>query len=71
MSQNPKSFRARASRMGAITVLGAGIGTAIGAALNQVAAGVAVGAALGVAAGAFSEFLARRKRAQVQRDDIG
>lgn len=64
MSRNSNSIRATASKMGVITVLGAGIGTAVGAVMNNVAAGVAIGAALGVAGGALFEFLSRRKRAQ-------
>ena len=63
MSRNSNSVRAMASKVGAITVLGAGVGTAIGAAMGNVVAGVAVGAALGVAGGALFEFLSRRKRA--------
>lgn len=65
MSQNSNSFRAKASKMGVITVLGAGIGTAVGAAVGNVAAGLAVGAALGVASGAVIEILSRRKRSRV------
>jgi hypothetical protein len=64
MSRNLNSIRATASKMGVITVLGAGIGTAIGAAIGNVAAGVAVGAAVGVAGGALFEFMQRRKRAR-------
>lgn len=63
MSRDSNSLRATASKMGVITVLGAGIGTAVGAAMGNLAAGVAIGAALGVAGGAVFELLARRKRA--------
>jgi uncharacterized membrane protein len=61
MSQDPKSPRAIASKMGVITVLGAGIGTAVGAAIGNVAVGLAVGAALGVIIGAVMEYARRRQ----------
>jgi len=63
MSRDPNSVRATASKMGVITVLGAGIGTAVGAAMGNLSAGVAIGAAMGVAGGALFEFFSRRKRA--------
>ncbi|HZQ06361.1 MAG TPA: hypothetical protein VFD70_07250 [Anaerolineae bacterium] len=62
MSRNTKSVTKAASRMGVITVLGAGIGTAVGAAMGNVSAGVAVGAGLGLVAGAAWELVQRRKR---------
>lgn len=64
MSRNLNSIRSMASKMGVITVLGAGVGTAIGAALGNIAAGVAVGAGVGVAGGALFELMRRRKRTQ-------
>jgi hypothetical protein len=63
MSRDLKSIRATASKMGVITVLGAGVGTAVGSAMGNVPAGVAIGAALGIGVGALYEFLVRRKRA--------
>lgn len=61
MSQDPKSVRSTASRMGVITVLGAAIGTAVGSAMGNVAAGVAAGAGLGVVIGAILEYVRRRQ----------
>lgn len=61
MSRNQKSLRATASKMGVITVLGAGIGTAVGSAIGNVSLGVGAGAILGVALGALFEFIRRRE----------
>ncbi len=64
MSREVKSASAVASRLGLMTVLGAGVGTAIGAVVGNMTLGIGVGAVLGFVVGAVLEILRRRKRAR-------
>ena len=59
MPRDTKSLGAAANKIGAIALLGAGLGTAAGAALGNIALGIAAGAILGLVIGIALEFLGR------------